>query len=108
MSNGLAWIFLVTSGILDVGWAIAMKKSEGFRNIPWSVASLLILLLIVVLLTRALAELPLGVAYSVWVGIGAIGSLAAGYVLFGESVPPFALACSVMIIIGIIGLKLTT
>lgn len=108
MSNATAWLLLVLSGIVDVAWAIATKNADGFRNLWWAAVSLVLLAIFVALLTRALAVLPLGVAYAVWVGIGALGSLAAGIVFFGEPVSAVRLAFAALIITGVAGLKATT
>jgi quaternary ammonium compound-resistance protein SugE len=106
MSNATAWALLALSGLVDVAWAIATKKADGFRQPGWAAVSLLLLGLFVVLLTRALQVLPLGVAYAVWVGIGAVGATAAGILLFGEPVQPARLAFAAIVVIGVAGLKL--
>src|SRR3954454_9638066 len=85
MSPQIAWIALVIAGILDVGWAIAMKYAEGYTRAGWSIASLVLLAAFVFLLGRALQVLEVGVAYSVWTGIGAAGTFLLGVVLFGET-----------------------
>jgi quaternary ammonium compound-resistance protein SugE len=107
VSAQAGWIMLAASGLLDVAWAIATKKADGFRNLGWAAASLVLLALFVVLLTRALQVLPLGVAYAVWVGIGAIGSVAAGTLLFGEPLGVPRIALVAVVAGGIAGLKLT-
>jgi quaternary ammonium compound-resistance protein SugE len=108
MSTSWAWFLLVLSGLVDVAWAIATKNADGFRNPVWAGISLALLAIFVMLLTRALAVLPLGVAYAVWVGIGALGSLAAGAVFFGEPVTAARAGFAALIIVGVIGLKVTT
>ena len=108
MSTSWAWVLLVLSGLVDVAWAIATKNADGFRNPLWAGISLVLLAIFVVLLTRALAILPLGVAYAVWVGIGALGSLAAGAVFFGEPFTAARLGFATLIVAGIVGLKATT
>ena len=74
MSLQIAWVALVTAGLLDVGWAIAMKYADGYTRLGWSVASLVLLAASVFLLGRALQVLEIGVAYTVWTGIGAVGT----------------------------------
>lgn len=106
MSDAMAWVLLATSGLVDVAWAIATKKADGFRHFGWAAASLLLLAAFVALLTRALQVLPLGVAYAVWVGVGAVGATAAGILLFGEPVQPVRLAFAAIVVIGVAGLKL--
>ncbi len=108
MSNTLGWVLLATSGLVDVAWAIAVKKADGFRNLGWSAASMVLLLVFVTLLTRALQVLPLGVAYAVWVGIGAVCSVIAGMVWFGEPAQASRLAFVAVVIVGVAGLKLTS
>ena len=76
MSHSLAWIALVVAGLLDVGWAISMKYAEGYTRLGWTLVSLLLLAAFVFLLGRALQVLGVGVAYTVWTGIGAAGTLA--------------------------------
>ncbi|MBX6745078.1 MAG: multidrug efflux SMR transporter [Acetobacteraceae bacterium] len=108
MSISWAWFLLVLSGLVDVAWAIATKNADGFRNPLWAGISLVLLAIFVILLTRALAVLPLGVAYVVWVGIGALGSLVAGAMFFGEPVTAARLSFAALIVTGVIGLKATT
>ena len=71
MTPSLAWVYLVASGLIDVAWALSMKKAEGFANPLWSAISLLLLAMFVYLLTKSLQILPVGTAYAVWTGIGA-------------------------------------
>lgn len=108
MSNALAWTMLVASGLIDVAWAIATKKADGFRNPEWTIVSLVLLAAFVLLLTRALSTLPLGVAYTAWVGIGAVGTIAAGILLFGEPLQPARLAFAGLVVIGVVGLKVAS
>lgn len=108
MSVSSAWALLVLSGLVDVAWAIAIKNADGFRDPLWAGISLVLLAIFVSMLTRALAILPLGAAYAVWVGIGALGSLVAGVVLFGESFTATRLGFAALIVAGVIGLKATT
>ena len=106
MSQSLAWLMLVTAGLLDVGWAIAMKYAEGYTRAGWSIASLVLLAAFVLLLGRALKVLEVGVAYSVWTGIGAAGTFIMGVVLFGESLSAMKLAGIALVLMGIVALKL--
>jgi quaternary ammonium compound-resistance protein SugE len=105
MSLQLAWFVLVTAGLLDVGWAISMKYAEGYTRLGWSIASLALLAAFVFLLGRALQVLEIGVAYAVWTGIGAVGTLTMGVFLFGETLNPVKIAGIVLVIIGIVALK---
>jgi quaternary ammonium compound-resistance protein SugE len=108
MSQSLAWLLLVISGITDVAWALATKKSAGFSEPLWAAVSLVLLVIFIVLLTNALTVLPLGTAYAVWTGIGAVGSLAAGIVLFGESTDVVRLTFAAVTILGVVGLKVSS
>jgi quaternary ammonium compound-resistance protein SugE len=106
MSPQVAWAALVAAGLLDVGWAIAMKYAEGYTRLGWSVASLVLLAAFVFLLGRALQVLQIGVAYTVWTGIGAVGTLTMGVLLFGEALNPVKIAGIVLVMLGIVALKL--
>lgn len=106
MSPSSAWAMLVIAGLLDVGWAIAMKYAEGYTRAGWSIVSLALLAAFVLLLGRALKVLEVGVAYSVWTGIGAAGTFIMGVVLFGESLSVMKLAGIALVLLGIVALKL--
>ena len=108
MTPTLAWIALVVSGFVDVAWALAMKKAEGFANPSWSAISLVLLAIFVYLLTKALEVLPVGTAYAVWTGIGAAGTVVAGIVLFSEPASVLRLLFTGMVVIGIVGLKMAS
>jgi len=105
MAPQIAWIVLVTAGLLDVGWAISMKYAEGYTRLGWSIVSLLLLAAFVYMLGRALQVLEIGVAYTVWTGIGAVGTLTMGVLLFGEALNPMKIAGIVLVLIGIAALK---
>lgn len=107
MTPLLGWVFLITSGIVDVAWAASMKKADGFRDLVWSAISLVLLAVFVVLLTKALTVLPVGNAYAVWTGIGAAGTVLVGMVLFGEPVSVARFAFIALIVAGIVGLNLS-
>ena len=104
----MAWIALIASGLVDVAWALAMKKAEGFANPLWSAISLALLAIFVYLLTKALHVLPVGTAYAVWTGIGAAGTVIAGIVLFGEPASALRLFFIALVVVGIVGLKLAS
>lgn len=106
MSQGLAWLLLIVSGLLDVAWAISMKYAEGYTRPGWAIASLVLLAAFVYLLGRVLEVLPVGTAYAVWTGIGAAGTVLLGILLFGESVNLLRLGGVVLIVAGIVTLKL--
>lgn len=100
------WFLLVLAGLFEVGWAIGLKSSHGFTRLWPSVATLVLMSLSFFLLATALKHLPIGTAYAVWTGIGAVGTTLLGIILFGESASPARLACIGLILAGIAGLKL--
>ncbi|MGY3698230.1 quaternary ammonium compound-resistance protein SugE [Bradyrhizobium sp. USDA 3240] len=105
MSHSIAWIALVVAGLLDVGWAISMKYAEGYTRLGWTLVSLALLAAFVFLLGRALQVLGVGVAYTVWTGIGAVGTLTMGVLLFNEAVNPMKVAGIALVLVGIAALK---
>jgi quaternary ammonium compound-resistance protein SugE len=104
----MAWLVLLVAGLLEVGWAIGLKYTEGFTRLVPSVLTLVSMVGSVVLLGLALKTLPIGTAYAVWTGIGAVGTALLGIALFGEPATAARLACIGMIVAGIVGLKLVT
>lgn len=102
----MAWIVLVISGGLEVVWATALKASEGFSKPLYSGIVALAAFASFWLLAYAMRSLPLGTAYPVWVGIGAIGTFLLGIIAFGESASALRIASAGLIVIGIVGLKL--
>lgn len=104
----MAWLILFLAGICEIAWAIGLKYSDGFSKPLASVATLSALVVSFVLLGIALRTLPLGVAYGIWVGIGAVGTAVMSIVLFGEALSLFKLASLALIVIGIAGLKLAS
>ena len=106
MSPQVACIALVTAGLLDIGWAIAMKYADGYTRLGWSIVSLVLLAAFVFLLGRALQVLEVGIAYTVWTGIGAAGTLAMGVLLFNEALNPMKVAGIALVLVGIAALKL--
>lgn len=105
MSHSIAWIALVVAGLLDVGWAISMKYAEGYTRLGWTLLSLALLAAFVFLLGRALQVLGVGVAYTVWTGIGAVGTLTMGVLLFNEALNPMKVAGIALVLVGIAALK---
>jgi quaternary ammonium compound-resistance protein SugE len=104
----MAWVLLFFAGLLEIGWAIGLKYTEGFTRLWPSVWTAAAMIFSVVLLGIALRSLPVGTGYAVWVGIGAVGTAILGIVLFGESREPLRLVCLGLIVAGVIGLKLVT
>ncbi len=108
MSTGYAWIVLFIAGLCEVGWAVGLKYTEGFSRLWPSAATLLAMVASVVLLGWSLKVLPLGTAYAVWTGIGAVGTAILGVYLFDESREVLRFVCIGLIVAGIVGLKLVT
>ena len=104
----MAWVYLLVAGLLEVAWAVGLKYTEGFTRLWPSVWTGAALVLSMALLAAAVRSLPLGTAYAVWTGIGAVGTAALGVLLFGESASPARLACMALIVAGLVGLKLTS
>lgn len=106
MSVSMSWIVLFIAGLLEVGWAIGLKYTVGFTRLWPSVGTILAMVVSVLLLGFAMRQLPVGTAYAVWVGVGAVGTVILGIFLFGDSASPARLISVGLIIAGIIGLKL--
>jgi quaternary ammonium compound-resistance protein SugE len=104
----MAWIVLFIAGLMEVSWAIGLKYTEGFTRLVPSVVTLVCMASSVILLAIALKSLPIGTAYAVWTGIGAVGTAILGIALFGEPATAARLACIGLIVAGIGGLKLVT
>ena len=104
----MAWILLLIAGLLEVGWAIGLKYTEGFTRPVPSVLTLCAMAGSMLLLGIAMKSLPVGTSYAVWVGVGAVGTAILGIVLFGESANAGRLISLGLIVAGIVGLKLAT
>lgn len=104
----MAWVILAAAGVFEVLWAVCLKESRGFTRVGPTVGFGAFSLASVGLLGIALKSLPLGTAYSVWTGIGAIGTVVVGILWLGENADPRRLACVGLILAGILGLKLLT
>ena len=104
----MSWIILVIAGLLEVVWAVGLKYTHGFSCLTPSVITVTAMIVSMALLAWAMKSLPVGTAYAVWTGIGAVGAAITGIVLLGESANPMRLASLALIVLGIIGLKLST
>ncbi|MBL8276312.1 MAG: quaternary ammonium compound efflux SMR transporter SugE [Pelomonas sp.] len=104
----MAWLLLVVAGLLEVGWAIGLKYTEGFTRPVPTVATVAAMVASVGLLGVAMKTLPVGTAYAVWVGVGAVGTAALGMVLFEEPATVGRLVSLGLIVAGIVGLKLAS
>lgn len=105
-TTSMAWLLLVIAGLLEVGWAIGLKYTEGFTRLWPSVGTLTAMVLSVGLLGVAMKSLPVGTSYAIWVGVGAVGTAILGIVLFGEAASAGRLISLGLIVAGIVGLKL--
>ena len=104
----MSWIILVIAGLFEIGWAIGLKYTEGFTRLWPSVGTVASMLISVGLLGLAMRDLPVGTAYAVWTGIGAVGTVILGIVLMGDPANATRLLCVGLILAGIIGLKLSS
>ena len=104
----MAWTYLVIAGLLEIGRAVGLKYTEGFTRLWPTALTVAALAGSMALLALALRELPLGTAYAVWTGIGAVGTAVLGILLFGESASAARLVCIALIVAGIVGLKLAS
>ncbi|PVA36859.1 quaternary ammonium compound efflux SMR transporter SugE [Mycobacteroides abscessus] len=102
------WLVLVFAGLLEVGWAIGLKYTEGFTRLWPTVGTVGSMVISIALLGIAMKSLPVGTAYAIWVGVGAVGTAVLGIVLFGDSANVWRLLSLGLIVAGIIGLKLAS
>ena len=105
LTSNLAWVLLVAAGLLEIVWAVSMKASQGFTKHHFTAITLVAAGLSFWLLGLALRQLPVGTAYAVWTGIGAVGAAILGIVFFGESLNVTRVGCIALIVCGILGLK---
>ncbi|MFV3305653.1 quaternary ammonium compound efflux SMR transporter SugE [Pseudomonas sp. NY15181] len=103
----MSWIILFVAGLFEVAWAVGLKYTEGFTRLVPSVLTALAMAASVGLLGLAMKNLPLGTAYAIWTGIGALGTVAVGIWLFGESMAPIRMLSVALILCGLVGLKLS-
>jgi quaternary ammonium compound-resistance protein SugE len=104
----MAWIILVLAGLFEVGWAIGLKYTEGFTRLWPTVWTAVAMIISLWLLSLAMKSLPIGTAYSIWVGVGSVGTVILGIVLLGEPMNAARLISIMLITAGLIGLKLAT
>jgi len=104
----MAWVYLVVAGLLETGWAVGLKYTDGFRRPVPSILTAAAIIASMFLLSLAARTLPIGTAYSIWVGIGAVGAVILGILLFDEPRDPARLSFVALLIVALIGLKLTT
>ena len=104
----MSWTLLFVAGLFEIGWAIGLKYTHGFTRLWPSVGTVAAMAISVALLGLAMRDLPVGTAYAVWTGIGAVGTVILGIVLFGDPAHASRLICVGLIVAGILGLKLTS
>jgi len=107
MEVAMPWLILFFAGLFEVGWAIGLKYTDGFSRPLPTVLTVAAMAASLGLLGLAMRDLPLGTAYAIWTGVGAVGTVIAGVVLFGESLAPMRVASVMLIITGLIGLKIS-
>lgn len=104
----MGWLYLLGAGIAEIGWAVGLKYTEGFTRPLPTMLTVCSMVVSLGLLGLALRELPLGTAYAIWTGIGTVGTVLLGILLFGEAATAIRLACVGLILAGIVGLKLAS
>lgn len=104
----MAWVMVIVAGLFETVFAVALKLSEGFRHVGWTVTFVLAAVVSFSLLSTALRTLPVGSAYAVWVGIGAVGTAVVGMVWFAEPVAAARLVSIGLVVAGVVGLQLTS
>lgn len=103
----MAWAILFLAGLFEIEWAVGLKYTEGFSRLWPSLATLAAMIVSMWLLAVAIRNLPVGTAYAIWVGIGAVGTFVLGIFLFNESTDFFRIASMALVVLGLVGLKLS-
>lgn len=101
----MSWALLVFAGLLEIVWALAIKQSDGFTRLWWSVVCVVAAAASFAILAMVVRHLPVGTAYAVWAGIGAVGVTIAGVVLFSDALTPLRMTFIAMIVVGLVGLR---
>ncbi|QKZ06361.1 MULTISPECIES: quaternary ammonium compound efflux SMR transporter SugE [Pseudomonas] len=104
----MSWLILFLAGLFEVGWAIGLKYTDGFTRPLPTLLTVAAMAASLGLLGLAVRELPLGTAYAIWTGVGAVGTVIAGIILFGESMAPMRIVSVLLIVLGLAGLKAST
>jgi quaternary ammonium compound-resistance protein SugE len=102
----MAWAILIVAGVLEIGWAVGLKYTEGFTRLYPTIATVAAMVVSITMLGIAVRDLPVGTAYAVWTGIGTAGTAMLGILLLGEAASLQRLLCIGLIVVGIVGLKL--
>ena len=101
----MTWVYLFAAGLCEVAWAVGLKYSSGLTRLAPSIWTIALMIASFLLLARAMREIPMGTAYAIWTGVGAMGTAIYGMALFGEQRHPGRIACLVLIVLGIAGLR---
>lgn len=104
----MAWVFLVVAGMLEIVWSFFMKQSDGFSKLGPSIITIVAMVASFALLSLSMRSLPLGTAYTIWTGIGAVGAFIAGVVLLGEQANPMRIGAAILIVGGLVLMKLSS
>lgn len=104
----MEWVYLITAGLFEIAWALGLKYSEGFTRLLPSIGTAVAMIFSFYFISASLRTIPLGTAYAVWTGIGAVGTAVAGIILFSEPRELFRILCILVIISGIAGLMVTS
>ena len=104
----MAWIYLLTAGVLEVVWAFTMKQSNGFTNVKYSAITIVAMIASFGPLSIAMRTLPLGTAYTIWTGIGAVGAFIVGVTVLGEQLTPMRIGAAVLIVSGLVLMKMSS
>lgn len=104
----MQWIYLVLAGLLECVWSTTMKLSNGFSHLWWSIVTIIGMILSFVFLSLSLKGINLSIAYPIWTGIGAVGAILVGVLVFHDSISPLTCFFIVLLITGIIGIKMTS
>ena len=102
------WIYLIIAGLFEVVWATTMKLSHGFTKISFTIYTIIGLALSMFFLSIAIKRMPMSLAYPIWTGIGAVGSIIAGVIIFGDKLSPITWVFVALLLISIIGIKITS
>lgn len=104
-----AWLWVLLGGVFETGWATGMKMSQQFTDIPWTIATLVMIVISTLLLNKGLKSgIPMGPCYAVWVGIGAVGSIIMGILVFGETLNILGWSFLAVVVVGVLGLNMVT
>ncbi|MBS7780907.1 MAG: SMR family transporter [Comamonas sp.] len=101
----MAWVYLVVAGLFEIVWAFTMKLSEGFTKVGYSAITIVAMIISFALLSISMRSLPLGTAYTIWTGIGAVGAFVVGIVALGEAASPMRILAAVLIVTGLVIMK---